>query len=221
MAEQDVSSIQPPDEMKPVDLDDPLKQRQEALGNIVETLKPWLFEFGNWIFGGLLAFNLVIVAPLLTLPQGHPEILIAITAFVCALPLDVSGLFLMKLIKDIRNIAIDDVMKEAFKDIRSAAMEAAPWAAESGPSLYKKRTDISLRYSVRLAALSTVFTMLGMTAALWYIAWWVAVTFLVMIAISFLMTITMIGRLMRPLSDDEKAFALRYREQRSTQHRPK
>jgi len=34
---------------------------------LLDRVKPWLIEFGSWIFGGLIAFNLIIVAPLLTI----------------------------------------------------------------------------------------------------------------------------------------------------------
>jgi hypothetical protein len=59
----------------------------KALGDLLERITPWLFEVGSWIFGGLVAFNLVLVSALLTVGPVDRAILISITAFACALPL--------------------------------------------------------------------------------------------------------------------------------------
>ena len=35
---------------------------RKAFGELAETFTPWFFEFGSWIFGGLIAFTLLILA---------------------------------------------------------------------------------------------------------------------------------------------------------------
>ena len=40
----------------------------KGLRNLLEKITPWLFAVGSWIFGGLIAFNLVAVSSLLTVP---------------------------------------------------------------------------------------------------------------------------------------------------------
>lgn len=196
MSQEDLSPVQPETEVLPVDLQALSEQREKVFGNLIDKLKPWLLEFGNWIFGGLIAFNLVIVAPLLTVGPSHPEIVMSITAFVLALPLNVSGLFVLKLITDLKNVAIDDVMREAFQDAGVAEVDLP--ATQERDLMYKKRTDVGLRYSMRLTFLSALLTLLGIVAALWYIAWWVAVSFLIVVAITLAITVGVVARLMRP-----------------------
>ena len=213
MSEKDLSSAKPPDEIPPFDFEEQSKQQLKAFGNLVEKIKPWLFEFGNWIFGGLIAVNLIIVGSLLTVGPDHPAILVSIAAFACALPLNVSGLFLLKLIKDMSGVAIDDVIRQAFQDAEVPNVEIYFPVSEEKESLYKRRSNVGLRYSIALAALSTGLTMLGMVAALWYMAWWVGVIFLVMVIASVILIMTVVARWMPPESDAEKELKLRYREQ--------
>jgi len=177
------------------EFEEAVKRRQQVFGSIADELKPWLFEFGNWMFGGLIAFNLVIVAPLLTLGAVHPEIVVSIVAFACALPLNVSGLVVLKLSKDMNELGIDDVVKHAFEEAN--VPEHFP-TASSSEALAKKRADAGLSYSLRLALLSGVLTVLGMVAALWFIAWWVAVLFLIVVVVSLYITTNLATQLMRP-----------------------
>jgi ABC-type multidrug transport system fused ATPase/permease subunit len=217
MSEKDLPSAKPPVEKLSLDLEAQLKQREKLLGSLVERLKPWLFEFGNWIFGGLIAFNLVIVAPLITMGPAHPEILVSIAIFACALPLDVSGLISLKLVNDIDDVAIDDMMRQAFEEAEVPNVAAHLLPSDDDQSLHKKRTDVALRYSTRLAALSAVLTLLGMFAALWYIAWWVALLFLIMVIASLVMTMNIAARLMRPDSETVKELRRRRQAQSSEQ----
>ena len=221
MSEQNVSPAKQHVEMSRHDLEELTKKRKQVFANIVEQLKPWLFEFGNWIFGGLIAFNLVIVAPLLTISLGHRAVLVSITLFVCALPLNVVGLFVLKLTRDMNDMAINnvmrDAMKQAFEETDVAQIDELLREPMENESLSKRRTDIGLRYSMYLAALSTVLTLLGMAAALWYIAWWVAVIFGVMVILSLIIAFTTAGRLMRPDAEAEKKLRSRRRDPNARQ----
>src|SRR5262245_39749952 len=98
------------------ELEKRIEQRRQVMSSLMDSLKPWLIEFGNWIFGGLIAFNLIILAPLITIGLNHIEVMVSIVAFACALPLDVAGIILLKLTKDLNDISIDEVMHQAFKD---------------------------------------------------------------------------------------------------------
>ena len=209
MSEKDPAATKQWDEISPEAVS---KLRGKIFGNLVEQLKPWLFEFGNWIFGGLIAFSLVIVATLLTVGPIHPAILVSMATFACALPLDVLGVFLLKLIRDMNGVGIDDVMKQAFQDIPTPNSHFPE--PEESESRSKLRTDVGLRYSVRLAVLCAALSMFGVVAALWYMAWWVAAIFFVMVIVSLLLTVTMLPGLVRPASDSEKALWQRVREQR-------
>jgi hypothetical protein len=95
--QNDSTPADPKPGIPPIDLEEQSKQSMKALSNLVERITPWLFAFGSWIFGGLIAFNLLVVASLITVGPIHPAILVATAAFACALPLDVAGLFLLRL----------------------------------------------------------------------------------------------------------------------------
>jgi NhaP-type Na+/H+ or K+/H+ antiporter len=48
----------------------------------------------------------------------------------------------------------------------------------------KRRATLVLRYSYALLTLTVLLTLVGVTAALWYMAWWIALAFAAMVAIS-------------------------------------
>lgn len=214
MSENDPSPVaQSPD--RPVDKEALSNLRQQIFGNMLDQLRPWLLEFGNWIFGGLIGFNLVIFAAVLYLAAAatSPMILLSLAAFVCAMPLDVSGLIALKLVKDMETVAIDDVMKQAFKDANiPPRSDSLP--VEEANVVQRRRANIGLRYAGRLAAISALLTLLGMVAALWYVAWWVAVLFLVVAVITCYITMRIAPQLMRPPSEAEKQMRIELRQQR-------
>lgn len=186
------------------ELQERIDQRQQVMTTLLDRVKPWLIEFGSWIFGGLIAFNLIIVAPLLTIGFDH-IIMVAILAFACALPLTVAGLLLLKLTKDLNDISIDAIMRDAFVDAKIPDIDDHLPTDEQLQSTYKLRTEIGLRYSVWLGGISTILTLLGMIAALWYIVWWLAVAFIIVSVVTLLITINVAQRIMRPMTREESA----------------
>ncbi len=188
------NNLPPAPSIENLSRDDLTKGRERVMGNLLEQLKPWLIEFGSWIFGGLIAFNLIIIAPMITIGHAHLTVLVSIVVFACALPLNVAGLLVLRLTKDLNDIAIDDVMHKAFEDAHLPVLT-------THEPLYKQRTDVGIRYSSRLAVLSGILTLLGMIAALWYIAWWVGVIFIVVVIASALITMSAANHLMQPDTD--------------------
>src|SRR5215467_4198853 len=93
------------------EMEEQSKQTMKAFGNYLEAITPWLLEFGNWIFGGLIAFNLVVVASLLTVGPTRLSILVSIAAFACALPLNLTGLFILKLMQNMKDMKLDELMQ--------------------------------------------------------------------------------------------------------------
>lgn len=219
MSEKKTSSPETRDESTPFDFEEQVKQRAAVFSTLVEQFKPWLFEFGNWIFGGLIAFCLIIIGSILTVGPINGAVVISIAIFACALPLNVTGLFLLKLIRDMNDVSIDDVLRQAFLDAKIPNIEAYLPAAGQKEELYKKRTNIGLRYLIMLATLSTFLTVFGMVAALWYMAWWVGVLFFVMVIVSLVLVFNVFSRWMPPESEAERELKQRYREQRSTRQR--
>src|SRR5216683_4958905 len=168
------------------------KQNMKAFGKFVERITPWLFEVGSWSFGGLIAFTLLVVASLLTVGPVDPAIMVAMTAFALALPLDVAGLILLRLVQDLKRVGFEEEVVQVFHDVGFTVGEqmASPTALES---LRKRRTGIVLGDSLGILALSGLLTLTGMTAALWHMAWWIGVVFFAMVLISLGMVIAAIA----------------------------
>ncbi len=190
----------------------------QALGNLIERISAWLFAFGSWIFGGLIAFNLLVLASLFTIGPIHPAILVSLTAFACALPLNVAGLFLLKLIQEMKDVNIDEQMLHAFQDT-GFPIEAYFPPSQERVSLYKRRTDVALGYSTGILAFSVALTLTGMVSVLWYMAWWVGVVFFAMVLVSQVLVIIVIAHSLPPESEAEKEQKRRYREHLARQRK--
>src|SRR6266852_3175756 len=192
------------------------KQNMKAFGKFVERITPWLFEVGSWSFGGLIAFTLLVVASLLTVGPVDPAIMVAMTAFALALPLDVAGLILLRLVQDLKRVGFEEEVVQVFQDVGFTVGEqmASPTALES---LRKRRTGIVLGDSLGILALSGLLTLTGMTAALWHMAWWIGVVFLAMVLISLAMVIVAIITIQPRGSQEEKEYKRRYREEMTRQ----
>jgi hypothetical protein len=190
----------------------------QALGNLLLRTTPWLFDFGSWLFGGLIAFNLVIIAALFTIGPTRPAILISTVAFALALPLDVTGLFLLRLAQDAKDLTFDDYLAQEFHDAGfSIEMYLPP--PESRKPMRKKMASVVLSYSAGILALSVLLTLIGIIAALWYMAWWIGVAFIVMVILSQALVIIVIVRLMPPESEAEKEYKRQYREQQAEERK--
>lgn len=188
------------------------KQIMKAFGKLVERITPWLVEVGGWIFGGLIAFTLLVMASLLTIGPVDPAIMVATTAFALALPLNVTGLILLRLIQDMKHIGFEEELTQAFQEVDFTVREqvVSPKALESWR---KRRTGIVLGSSLGILALSLVLTLTGMTATLWHMAWWIGVAFIAMVIISQVSVIVAIVT----SSQEEKEQKRRYREENTRQ----
>lgn len=222
MSDNDLPSANPqtPDAVTPFDLEAQIKRRRQVMGTLMDTLKPWLLEFGNWICGGLIAFNFVIVPSLLLLAEDSPRpaILISILAIVCALPFNVSGLFVLRLIRDMKTVSIDSVMRQAFQDADVNKNNSnAILPSSDDEAQHKRRVDIGLRYSLRVVGLSAALTLIGLIAALWDVAWWLALIFVGAVIAIVMISVNVLGRLMRPDIDTEtrKTMQAQYEQQRA------
>jgi hypothetical protein len=150
-----------------------------GIRNLVERITPWLFSVGSWVFGGLIAFELFIVSALLTVDAVDRAVLLAITAFACALPLNVAGICLLRLVGDLREIGIDDLTLKAFQEAGFPDIETY-FPDTQKDVLHSRRSHAALGSSGPIAALSLALTTVGFAAALWHMAWWIALAFIVM-----------------------------------------
>jgi len=192
------------------------KQSMKAVGKLVERITPWLLDFGSWIFGGLIAFNLLVVAALITVGPVDPAITVSTAAFALALPLELAGLLLLRLDRDLKHVGFEEEVAQAFQEVGPNVREqvASRTALELWP---KRRTRIVLLYALWILALSVVLTLTGMAAALWHMAWWIGVVFFAMVLISQGMVIVAIVTSQPPDSQEEQERKRRSREETTKQ----
>ena len=184
----------------------------KAFGKVVERITPWLFEVGSWIFGGLIAFTLLIMASLFTIGPVDPAIMVATAAFALALPLNVTGLVLLRLIQDLKHVGFEEELAQAFQEVGFTVGEQVP-SPKDLESRRKRRTVIFLGSSLGILALSLLLTLTGMIAVLWHMAWWIGVGFFAMVMISLAIVSVALVISQPPDSQEEKEQKRRYREE--------
>jgi len=165
-------------------VDERARQSFDAIGRLFDRMTSWLAEIGKWIFGGLIAINLVVMSSLLTIGPTDAAVQTAIILFACALPMNLAGLVVLRLTKDLMDFGVDDLAHQAFKESGFAEIDAYFAPAPERAALVKRRTSVALRYSLAIAAISATLTLAGLVAALWHMAWWIGSVFLVMVALS-------------------------------------
>ena len=138
--------------------------RESRPGELLNLVAPWLTDFGNWIFGALIGFNLVILGAILTIGPVDHAVNIATAAVATALPPGALGLILLRVVTDVRNIR--------------RSRSGADTSEQGGPSM------VVLRYAVGLMLVTILLTLIGVTAALWHMAWWIAVAFVAVLGLS-------------------------------------
>ena len=216
MSQTDPAPADPHQEIPLAAPEEVYKQSMKAVGKLVERITPWLLDFGSWIFGGLIAFNLLVVAALITVGPVDPAITVSTAAFALALPLELAGLLLLRLDQDLKHVGFEEEVAQAFQEVGPTVREqvASRTALELWP---KRRTRIVLLYALWILALSVVLTLTGMAAALWHMAWWIGVVFFAMVLTSQGMVIVAIVTSQPPDSQEEQERKRRSREEMTKQ----
>jgi hypothetical protein len=140
-------------------------------------------ELGGWVFGALIAFDLVILGALLTVGPVDLAIKIASAAFAVALPPDVAGFLFLRLMGDMKKVGLEDLATKAMAEAGFKFEERNP-GPDAHAAFERRRTRVMLRYSYALLAAGLFLTLVGMTAALWHMAWWIGTVFVVMAIVS-------------------------------------
>ena len=187
-------------------------QSMKAVSKLMENIVPWLLDAGSWIFGGLIAFNLLVMASLITVGPVDLAIKISTAAFALALPLNVTGLVLLKLMQDLKPVGFEGIT-QAFQDVGLSPGENQIPSLTSLEALRKRGTRIVLSTTLGILALSGTLTLTGIMAALWHMAWWIAVAFLAMVLISLIISQVALVTSQPPVSAEEKAHRRRYRDE--------
>ncbi|HKW73130.1 MAG TPA: hypothetical protein VJQ08_09925 [Candidatus Dormibacteraeota bacterium] len=167
------------------------EQTKRGVATLVTSLTPWLLELGSWIFGALIAFNLLILAALLTVGPVDSAVVAATAALALALPFDVAGLVLLRLVVDVGKARLDDVAVKAFEEAGFSAQQVEE--EQNLEAVMKRRTTTVLVYCYSMLSLSALLTVVGVTAAFWHVRWWIGVGFLVVIGVSLVIVLAAFG----------------------------
>jgi hypothetical protein len=179
-------------------------------------ISPWLFEVGSWIFGGLIAFTLLVLASLLTVGPVDFAVKLSTVAFAMSLPLSVTGLVLLRLVRDLRPVHFEGVAQVFQEAGLTPGAQQIPSVA-SLEALRERGTRIVLSTTLGMLGLSSVLTIVGMAAALWHMSWWIGAAFLATVLISLLIVQVALATSRPPVSAEEKTQRRRYREELTRQ----
>ena len=160
-------------------MDENWRRTQLGLSLFFDLAVPWLLDLGSWVFGALVAFNLVILGMVLTIGPVDTAVKLATAAFALSLPPNVAGFVLVRLVTDMRKMRAPDQAQQAFKDA-GFELEGAPDRKEAE----RRMSGVTLSYTYGLMSVSFLLTIAGLTAALWHSGWWIGTSFLVMLAVS-------------------------------------
>lgn len=189
-------------------------QSMKAYTRLLEKGTPWLFDVGSWIFGGLIAFTVLIIGALITVGPADLAVKISTAALALALPLDVTGLILLRLVQDMKPVRFEQEVSQTFQEVG-----LAPDDSQQIPSLTSlqalriRGTQIALRYALGILTLSMVLTIAGLVATLWHMAWWIAVAFIAMVALCLCVAMLAMATAQPPVSAEEKQRRRTYRDE--------
>jgi len=213
MSQTDPAQADPHRDISLTAPEEQFKQTMKAFEKFVEDITPWLLEVGSWIFGGLIAFTLLVIGSLLTIGPVDPAIKVTTAALALALPLDVTGLVLLRLVRDLEQVGFEEELAQAFQEAgftRGSQVPPIPAALEA---MRTRRTRMVLGSSLVILALSVLLTLTGIIAALWHMVWWIGVSFFAMILLSLAIVTLAIVTSQPPDSQEEKERKRRYREE--------
>jgi hypothetical protein len=188
------------------------QQSLKAVGMVMTNISPWLFEVGSWIFGGLIAFTLLVLASLLTVGPVDLFVKLSTVAFAISLPLNVTGLVLLRLVRDLKPVQLEGITQVFQEAGLTPGQQEIPSIA-SLEEMRERGTRIVLSITMGILGLSSVLTIVGITAALWHMSWWIGVAFLVTVVISLIIIQIALATSQPPIPADEKARRRRYREE--------
>ena len=164
-----------------------------ALNRTVEAAAPWLLDLGTWVFGALIGFDLIMVAALLTVGPVDRAVLISTAAFALGLPPEVSAFVLLRLVRDLKENKIEQIAAQTFAEEGVDNVgDYLPVQAQQAEGTLARRTMRVLGVSYGLLGVSIASALVGVTATLWHMAWWIAVAFVGVVVVSQLVVFQVI-----------------------------
>jgi MFS family permease len=189
----------------------PDDQGIQVYNSLLERIAPWLFDVGSWIFGGLIAFTVVIICALLPVRPVDIPVDVAIAVFALALPLNVTGLVLLRIVRDLKPVGFEQGLVSMFQEAGSTLGEQQIPSLATLEAVRKRGTRNVLYTALGILTLSAVLTVAGMVAALWHVAWWIGVAFGVMVFICLSIVQLVMVTAQPRLTAEEKAERRRQR----------
>ena len=199
----------------PAELDQRPAATRKGLALLVARTTSWLSEVGTWIFGGLIGFSLLLITALLTVGPVDTAILVSVAALGCALPLDVAALSVLRLTKDSREVGIDDLTLQSFKDAGFPDIESYFPPASEREHERQRRAMTMLAFAAAVAPMSFALSVTGLIAAVWYMAWWIGVAVLAVAVVSTAVAVLMVVHAQPRESEAEKDLKRKYGEYRA------
>ena len=175
-----------------------------GLRNLAERITPWLVDVGSWIFGGLTAVNLVVISALITVGPVDEAIRGSTAALAAAFPLNVAGIILLRLIKDVNDVGLDDLTLRAFQDAGFPNIDAYFPPPGERAVQQARRSRVAMLYSMGIAAVSIALTMTGMSAAMWHMGRPIAFVLLTAATLSVAVVGVAIAHTLPPGSDGKR-----------------
>lgn len=156
-----------------------------ALNRTLEAAAPWLLDLGTWIFGALIGFDLIMVAALLTVGPVDRAVLISTAAFAVGLPPEVSAFVLLRIVRDLEENKIEQIAVQTFAEAGVDNVgDFLPVQEPPSEGTLARRTMRVLTASYGLLGVSIASALVGITATLWHMGWWIAVAFLGVVAVT-------------------------------------
>ena len=180
------------------------RQSMQAYSKLLEKGTPWLYDVGSWIFGGLIAFTVLIIGALITIGPVDLAIKISTVALALALPLDVTGLILLRLAQDLKPGQFEHEVSETFQEVGLSPDGVQIPSLTSLQAMRIRGTRIALGAAFGILTVSIILTLAGLGAALWHMAWWIAVAFVAMVTLCLLIATIAMSVAQPPVSAEEK-----------------
>ncbi len=189
------------------------RQSMVAYSKLLEKGTPWLFDVGTWVFGGLIAFTVLIMGALITIGPVDRSITVATVALALALPLDVTGLVLLRFTSDMKPVRFEQEIAQTFEEAGLTPGEEQIPSLTALQALRIRGAQVALRYAVGILTLCMILTVVGMAAALWHMAWWIDVAFAATVVVSLVIVLIAMASIQPPVSAEERARRRRERDE--------
>jgi MFS family permease len=212
MSQSDPRPIGQPQDISLAAAEAQYQQSLKAVGIVMDDISPWLFEVGSWIFGGLIAFTLLVLASLLTVGPVDLSVKLSTVTFAVSLPLNATGLILLRLVRDLKPLQLEGIT-QAFQEAGLTPGQQQIPSVASLKEMRERGSRTVLSTTMGILGLSGVLTIVGITAALWHMSWWIGVAFLVTVLISLVIIQIALATSQPPVPAEEKTRRRRYRNE--------